>query len=198
MAGRLSARTFYLPLAGIACHGLISLAVFCTVSPKLVVNMSFRQASSRRQRRSRLRQRRDRTFFEALEGCADRDRLTVRPRFTYSPPVVAVCFGHLYQDGTDQRGIESLVWQAIFTQLPVQLIAMDPQRLGSPTAAYDLHFQEQFLQQKHDLSSKGFLTVEYMGKRDPPQDHLACGLSDCLSSVGRQFNSRFFGTWYMS
>ena len=32
----------------------------------------------------------------------------------------------------------------------------------------------------------------------PPQDHLACGLSDCLSSVGRQFNSRFFGTWYMS
>ena len=43
---------------------------------------------------------------------------------------------------------------------------MDPQRLGSPTAAYDLHFQEQFLQQKHDLSSKGFLTVEYMGKRE--------------------------------
>ncbi len=33
---------------------------------------------------------------------------------------------------------------------------------------------------------------------NPPQDHLACGLSDCLSSVGRQFNSGFFGTWYMN
>ena len=29
-----------------------------------------------------------------------------------------------------------------------------------------MHDEEQFLQQKHDLSSKGFLTVEYMGKRE--------------------------------
>ena len=42
---------------------------------------------------------------------------------------------------------------------------MDPQRLGTPTA-YDLHFQEQFLHQKHDLSGRGFLTVEYLGKRE--------------------------------
>ena len=128
--------------------------------------MSFGQASSRRQRSLRLRQRRDRTFFEALESCAGNQRLGVRPRFTYSPPVVAVCFGHLYKDGTDKQGVESLVWRAILTQLPHQLIAMDPQRLGTSTAAYDLHFQVQFLQQKHDLSNRGILSVEYLGKRE--------------------------------
>ena len=128
--------------------------------------MSFRQVSSRRQRSLGLRQRRDRTFFEALEGCVSNQRLGVRPKFTYSPPVVAVRFGHLYKDGTDKQAIESLVWRAIITQLPRQLIAMDPQRLGTPTAAFDLHFQEQFLQQKHDLSGRGFLSVEYLGKRE--------------------------------
>ena len=85
-------------------------------------------------------------------------------RAAYSP--LEVRFGHLYKDGTDRRGIEGLVWQSIVTQLPSQLIAMDPQRLGTPTAAYDLHFQEQFLQQKHELSDRGFLTVEYLGKRE--------------------------------
>lgn len=133
---------------------------------KLVVNMSSRQVPSRRQRSFKLRQRRDRTFFEAMEDCAKHERLTVRPVFTYSPPVVAVCFGHLYKGSTDQRDIESLVWKSLVTQLPRQLIAMDPQRLGTPTAAYDLHFQEQFLKQKHDLLDKGFLTVEYLGKRE--------------------------------
>lgn len=127
--------------------------------------MSYRQVSSRRQRSLRLRQRRDRTFFEALEGCASNQRLGVRPKFTYSPPVVAVRFGHLYEDGADKQAIESLVWRSIITQLPHQLIAMDPQRLGTSTAAYDLHFQEQFLHQKHDLSDRGFLSVEYQGKR---------------------------------
>ena len=43
---------------------------------------------------------------------------------------------------------------------------MDPQRLGTVTAAYDLHFQEEFLQRKHDLMNRGFLTVEYSGKRE--------------------------------
>lgn len=128
--------------------------------------MSFGQVSSRRQRSLGLRQRRDRTFFEALEGCASNQRLGVRPKFTYSPPVVAVRFGHLYKEGTDKQAIESIVWRAIITQLPHQLIAMDPQRLGTPTAAFDLHFQEQFLQQKHDLSNRGFLSVEFMGKRE--------------------------------
>ena len=128
--------------------------------------MSFRQVPSRRQRSFKLRQRRGRTFFEAMEGCAEHERLTVRPMFTYSPPVVAVSFGHLYKGSADQRGIEGLVWKSIVTQLPRQLIAMDPQRLGTPTAAYDLHFQEQFLQQKHELLGRGFLTVEYLGKRE--------------------------------
>ena len=49
----------------------------------------------------------------------------------------------VYQGSTDQRGIESLVWKSIVTQLPRELVALDPQRLGTPTAAYDLHFQEQ-------------------------------------------------------
>ncbi|DBA86843.1 TPA: hypothetical protein ACH3X2_005371 [Trebouxia sp. C0005] len=128
--------------------------------------MPFQQVSSRRQRSFKLRQRRDRIFFEAMEGCADFERLTVRPLFTYSPPVVAVRFGHLYKGDASQRDVEGLVWQSILTQLPHQLIAMDPQRLGTPTAAYDLHFQEQFLQQKHDLFNRGFLTVEYLGKRE--------------------------------
>ncbi|DBA89964.1 TPA: hypothetical protein ACH3X2_004384 [Trebouxia sp. C0005] len=101
-----------------------------------------------------------------MEGCAEYERLTVRPLFTYSPPVVAVRFGHLYKGDASQRDVEGLVWQSILTQLPHQLIAMDPQRLGTPTAAYDLHFQEQFLQQKHDLFNRGFLTVEYLGKRE--------------------------------
>ncbi|DBA69887.1 TPA: hypothetical protein ACH3X2_012387 [Trebouxia sp. C0005] len=101
-----------------------------------------------------------------MEGCADFERLTVRPLFTYSPPVVAVRFGHLYKGDASQRDVEGLVWQSILTQLSHLLIAMDPQRLGTPTAACDLHFQEQFLQQKHDLFNRGFLTVEYLGKRE--------------------------------
>ena len=94
---------------------------------------------------------------------------------------MAVRFGHLYQGSTDQRGIESLVWKSIVTQLPRQLVAMDPQRLGTPTAAYDLHFQEQFLQQKHELSSRGFLTVQYLGKREQLP----------VSTKGSQISPRF-------
>ena len=106
--------------------------------------MSFRQVPSQRQHSFKLRQRRDRTFFEAMEGCAENERLTVRPVFTYSPPVVAVRFGHLYKGDEDKHVVEGLVWKSILTQLPHQLIAMDPQRLGTVTAAYDLHFQEGF------------------------------------------------------
>jgi len=43
---------------------------------------------------------------------------------------------------------------------------MDPQRLGTPTAAYELHFQEQSMQRKHDLMNRGFLTGEYSGRRE--------------------------------
>ncbi|DBA71593.1 TPA: hypothetical protein ACH3X2_001058 [Trebouxia sp. C0005] len=42
---------------------------------------------------------------------------------------------------------------------------MDPQRLGTPTAAYHLHIQKQ-LQQKHDLLNRGCLTVAHLGKRE--------------------------------
>jgi len=150
-------------------------------SRKLVVNMSFRQVPSQRQRSFKLRQRRDRTFFEAMEGCAEHERLTVRPVFTYSPPVLAVRFGHLYEGDKDKRVVEGLVWQSILTKLPHQLIAMDPQRLGTPTAAYDLHFQEQSLQRKHDLMNRGFLTVEYLGKREQLP----------ASSKGSQISPRF-------
>ena len=155
--------------------------------------MSFRQVSSRRQRSFKLRQRRDRTLFEAMEGCAEHERLTVRPEFTYSPPVVAVRFGHLYEGCTDQRGIEGLVWKSIITQLPRQLIAMDPQRLGTPTAAYDLHFQQQFLHQKHELSDRGFLTVEYMGKREQlPASTKGSQISPgCAEVVVKQLDPRW-------
>ena len=71
---------------------------------------------------------------------------------------------------------------------------MDPQRLGSPTAAYDLHFQEQFLQKKHDLSSKGFLTVEYMGKREQlPINTKGSQVSPRLAEVVvKQLDPRWF------
>ena len=52
---------------------------------------------------------------------------------------------------------------------------MDPQRLGTPTAAYDLHFQEQSMQRKHDLMNRGFLTVEYLGKRERYGTGMALG-----------------------
>ncbi len=55
--------------------------------------MSFRQVPSQRQRGFKLRQRSDRTFSEAMEGCAEHERLTVRPVFTYRPLVVAVRYG---------------------------------------------------------------------------------------------------------
>ena len=59
--------------------------------------------------------------------------------FTYSPPVKAVSFGQLYKHSADQRGIEGLVWKSIVTQLPRQLIAMDPQQRSAPQQlAYDL------------------------------------------------------------
>ena len=92
---------------------------------KLVVNLSFRQVPSQRQRRFKLRYRRDRTCFEAMEGCAENERFTVRPVFT-GPVVVAVRFGHLYEGDKDKRIVEGLVWQSILTQLRHQLIAMDP------------------------------------------------------------------------
>ena len=50
-----------------------------------------------------------------------------------------------------------------------------------PTAAYDLHFQEQSMQRKHDLMNRGFLTVEYSGK---PEQLPA-------SSKGSQISPRF-------
>jgi len=139
--------------------------------------MSFGQVPSQSQRSFKFRQRRDRTFFEAMEGCAENERLTVRPVFTNSPPVPAVRFGHLYKGDEDNR----VVWKSILTQLPHQLIAMDPQRLGTPTAAYDLHFQEQSMQRKHDLMNRGFLTVEYSGKREQLP----------ASSKGSQVSPRF-------
>ena len=71
--------------------------MFCCVARKLIVNMSFRQVPSQRQRSFQLRQRRDRTFFEAMVGCAEHERLSVHPIFTHSPPVVAARFGHLYK-----------------------------------------------------------------------------------------------------
>ena len=148
--------------------------------------MSFRQVPSRRQHGSsfRLRKRRDRVFFEALEGCADRERLVVRPKFTYSPPVVAVRFGHLYADGLDRQIVESLVWEAILALYPDQLVAMDPQRLGTPTAAFDLHFQQQHLSRKHDLRNKGVLPVNLWGKQQELSVSMkATQVSPCLAEV---------------
>ena len=46
-----------------------------------------------------------------------------------------------------------------------KLAALDPQRLGTATAAYDLHFKEQFLKDKHRLRDKGELPITFAGQQ---------------------------------
>ncbi|KAL3136876.1 hypothetical protein ABBQ32_006488 [Trebouxia sp. C0010 RCD-2024] len=48
---------------------------------------------------------------------------------------------------------------AIREKYTSQLVATDPQRLETATAAYDLHFTEQFLQLKQSLRDKGKLPI---------------------------------------
>ncbi|KAL3136571.1 hypothetical protein ABBQ38_005817 [Trebouxia sp. C0009 RCD-2024] len=54
---------------------------------------------------------------------------------------------------------------AIREKYTSQLVAIDPQRLGTATAAYDLHFTEQFLQLKQSLRNKGELPVDFNGQQ---------------------------------
>ena len=97
---------------------------------------------------------------------------------------MAVRFGHLYADGLDRQIVESLVWEAILALYPDQLVAMDPQRLGTPTAAFDLHFQQQHLSQKHDLRNKGVLPVNLWGKQQELSVSMkATQVSPCLAEV---------------
>ena len=87
--------------------------------------MFFRQVPSQCQRCFKLRRSRDHAFFKAMESCAEHE-LTVHPIITYSQPVVAVRFGHLYKGNTNQRDVEGR--PSIVTQLYHQLIAEEPQR----------------------------------------------------------------------
>ncbi|KAL3160335.1 hypothetical protein ABBQ32_010669 [Trebouxia sp. C0010 RCD-2024] len=57
---------------------------------------------------------------------------------------------------------------AIREKYTSQLVPIDPQRLGTATAAYDLHFTEQFLQLKQSLRDKGKLPIDFNGEMSIP------------------------------
>ncbi|KAL3135036.1 hypothetical protein ABBQ32_007983 [Trebouxia sp. C0010 RCD-2024] len=120
---------------------------------------------------SRRRRRSDRRFFEALEGCAGDAGLGPRPQYYFSidsRSALVVTFGHLYPDKASkaaQQDVEASVMVAIREKYTSQLVAIDPQRLGTATAAYDLHFTEQFLQLKQSLRDKGELPIDFNGQQ---------------------------------
>lgn len=120
---------------------------------------------------SRRRRRSDRRFFEALESCAGNVELSPRPQYYFSSDsrsALVVKFGHLYPNKASkaaQQGVEISVMLAIREKYTSQLVAIDPQRLGTATAAYDLHFKEEFLQLKHSLRDKGELPINFVGQQ---------------------------------
>ncbi|KAL3151129.1 hypothetical protein ABBQ38_012995 [Trebouxia sp. C0009 RCD-2024] len=120
---------------------------------------------------SRRRRRSDRRFFEALESCAGSAGLSPRPQYYFSIDsrnALVVTFGHLYPDKASkaaQQDVEASVMMAIREKYTSQLVAIDPQRLGTATAAYDLHFTEQFLQLKQSLRNKGELPIDFNGQQ---------------------------------
>lgn len=120
---------------------------------------------------SRRRRRSDRRFFEALESCAGNAGLSPRPQYYFSSDsrsALVVTFGHLYPNKASkaaQQDVETSVMLAIKEKYISQLVAIDPQRLGTATAAYDLHFKEQFLQLKLSLQGKGELPIDFAGQQ---------------------------------
>ncbi|DBA89326.1 TPA: hypothetical protein ACH3X2_004770 [Trebouxia sp. C0005] len=116
--------------------------------------------------RQRQRQRRDTMFFEAMEGCAGNSMLRVRDPFTYSPTVTTVTFGQLYDSLQDipKRDVEGLVWSAVYDEVRSKLVAMDAQRLGTSTAAFDLHFGKEQLQFNYAFRQRGELKINLAGK----------------------------------
>ena len=138
------------------------------VTRKLVVTMPVRQTSPQVSQ-SRRRRRSDRRFFEALETCVGNPQLGPRPKFHFrsdTSTALVVQFGHLYPDKADMAALQ-LVESSVFTHVleahGSKLAALDPQRLGTATAAYDLHFQEQFRQEKFSLRDKGELPMNLFG-----------------------------------
>ena len=84
-----------------------------------------------------------------------------------------VTFGHLYESLAvlDKQTIESEVWAAVYDEVKTKLIAMDPQRLGSPTASFDLHFAKEHLQFSQAYRQRGQMRISLAGK-------------DCYLTVG--------------
>ena len=140
------------------------------VTRKLVVTMLVKRASPQGSRRQRGK-RSDRRFFEALETCVGNPQLGPRPAYFYSsdsPTALVVKFGHLYPDKAGKAArqlVESSVMLHIMERYASQLVALDPQRLGTATAAYDLHFKEQFLKDKFSLRDRGELPITFLGQQ---------------------------------
>ena len=105
-------------------------------------------------------------FFEAMEGCTGNGMLRVRDPYTYSPTVTTVTFGHLYESFQDisKQDLESLVWSAVYDEVRSKLVAMDAQRLGTATAAFDLHFSKDQLQFSYAFRQRGQLRIRLVDK----------------------------------
>ena len=140
------------------------------VTRKLVATMPVEQTLPQVSQ-SRKRRRSDRRFFEALETCVGNPKLAPRPRYYYSsdsPTALVVQFGHLYPDNASKAArqqVESSVMFHIMETYSSQLAALDPQRLGTATAAFDLHFKEQFLGDKQSLRDRGELPIDMFGQQ---------------------------------
>ncbi|KAL3135297.1 hypothetical protein ABBQ32_007495 [Trebouxia sp. C0010 RCD-2024] len=146
-------------------------ALLSSVNRQLPAWSRTQRLSDAKVSQSRRRRRSDRRFFEALEGCAGNAGLGPRPQYYFSVEsrsALVVTFGHLYPDKASkaaQQDVEASVMVAIREKYTSQLVAIDPQRLGTATAAYDLHFTEQFLQLKQSLRDKGELPIDFNGQQ---------------------------------
>jgi len=121
-------------------------------------------------------------LFEAMEGCAGNGMLRVRDLSTYSPTITTVTFGHLYDSLQDipKQEVEQEVWSVVYHEDTSKLVAMDAQRLGTSTAAFDLHFSKDQLQFNYAFRQRGESRISLAGKFS----YLTVGCKESFSSAG--------------
>ncbi len=60
--------------------------------------------------------------------------------------------------------MEQEVWSAVYYEVTSKVVAMDAQRLGTSTAAFDLHFSKDQLQFNYAFRQRGELRISLAGK----------------------------------
>ena len=105
-------------------------------------------------------------MFLATEGCAGNGMLGARDPFTYSPTVTTVTFRNLHDSRQDipKQELQQKFWSAVYNEVTSKLVAMDAQRLGTSTAAFDLHFSRDQLQFNYTFRQRGELRISLAGK----------------------------------